>query len=55
MVIPIFVHFPGDKVHELKPKFMTGPELAIKAKFPIKPELVTIDDRGDLLAEIVYD
>ncbi len=55
LVIPIFIHFPGDKVHEMKPKFMQGAELLIKAKVPEKPELVTIDDRGDLLAEIIYE
>ncbi len=55
LVIPIFVHFPGDKVHEMKPKFMQEAELNFKAKVPEKPELVSIDDRGDLLAEIVYE
>lgn len=55
MIIPIFIHFPGDKVHELKPKFMTELEMDVKAKLPIEPELVTIDDRGDLLVEITYE
>lgn len=55
LVIPIFLHFPGDKVHEMKPKFMQEAVLDFKAKVPEKPELVSIDDRGDLLAEIVYE
>ncbi len=55
IVIPIFVHFSEDKIIQLKPKFMQEAELLVKAKVPEKPELVTIDDRGDLLAEIIYE
>jgi hypothetical protein len=54
LIVPIFIHFSGDKVHKVR-KVMDKGEITFRIKAPMEPQLVSIDDHEDLLASFVYD
>ncbi len=53
MIIPIYIHFPRDKIHEFV-KVMDNKEITFRIKVQLKPEIVTIDELDDLLASYIY-